>query len=180
MSDIREALSLLVPGAIDIEHTPTADTQAREMLMGALAAIRPQWAADLLLAKYANDAGARRSVEIGLLYDMSGWYVTKPGHKAGTLQTLCAMAVTEHLSAPQCQHCKGTGLDYQLIDSALSECACAACYGRGRVEYTDAERAAMTGLDWLSWAAPYGRLLMILRRMEAAAVLAAGENLQAA
>ena len=180
MSSIREALSLLVPGAIDLEHTPTADTRAREMLMGALAAIRPQWAADLLLCKYANDESARRSVEIGLLYDMSGWYTTKPGHKAGTLQTLCAMAVTEHLSAPLCQACKGTGNDYQMIDQAVTPCACAACFGRGRVEYTDEERAAMTGLDWVQWSAPYGRLLLVLRRMEAAAVADASENLQAA
>ena len=180
MSDIREALSLLVPGAIDIEHTPTADTQAREMLMGALAAIRPQWAADLLLAKYTDDAKARRSVEIGLLYDMSGWYSTKPGHKAGTLQSLCSMAVTEHLSAPLCPACKGTGSDYQMIDQAVTPCACAACYGRGRVDYTDAERAALTRLEWVAWSAPYGRLLVILRRIEAAAVLAAGENLRLA
>ena len=69
--DVREMLALLVPGAID-PGAVGGRSDARQMLMGALARVRPTWAGELLLARYADDLGALRHVAYALISELAG------------------------------------------------------------------------------------------------------------
>ena len=76
MSDPRELIGLLAAGCPDLESAGATSVRgdARQMLAGAMAAIRPAWAADLLLARYADDMGARNRAVHGAMVEAAHWY----------------------------------------------------------------------------------------------------------
>lgn len=173
--DIREAMAILSAGTANLEGRTGGESDARQMLAGAMAGIEPRWAGEILFAKYAGDGEAAKIVERALLCEFVGW-VWPNKSPPGTLRTLTRMAVAEHCEPPPCHACAGTGRDYQLIDGAVAQASCGACNGHGRRRQTAEENAELSGLPWDQWGHHYAKLLVHLRRMERAAVERVAEN----
>lgn len=180
MTDYRELMALFLPGGVDLASLGIRGqpSDVRQMLCGALSAVEPPWAADLLRARYADDTVARRRVERGLLIECTKTYRAGAGHKPGTLSALAWLALVEHIEPTKCAECAGTGMEWALQGGAVTQCDCPACRGQGRVAYTDAQRADVVGDDWSAWRDVYGGMLRTLRAWEAAAVLTLSEQMR--
>ena len=166
-TDYREALAKLVPGAINLGGTG-GEGDMRQQLMAALARVRPQWAADLLLAMYADDASALKQVGYALMQELAG--MTYPEkHPPGTLRRVAYAVLSEYTDPPPCLSCSGTSKTWQMIDGAVTPVDCPSCNGRGRRRLTEDERAQSVG-DWDLWAPRYAALHRLLRAHERAAL----------
>ena len=167
--DVRELFALLAPGAIDPSGRMGGTSDTRQMLMGALARVRPKWAADLLLARYADDLGALKSVSYALTSELAGM-VWPEKNKPGTLRRVVYMAMEEHVSPPPCLSCHGTASTWRMVDGAVAAIDCPACGGRGRRRLSDDELAESVDLPWAVWRPRYAHLLRMLRAEERAAL----------
>ena len=167
--DVRELFALLAPGAIDASGRMGGTSDTRQMLMGALARVRPKWAADLLLARYADDMGALKSVSYALTSELAGM-VWPEKNKPGTLRRVVYMAMQEHVSPPPCLSCHGTASTWRMVDGAVAAIDCPSCQGRGRRRLTDDELAVLSGLAWDTWVPKYAHLRRMLRANERAAL----------
>ena len=166
--DIREMLALLVPGAID-PGAVGGRSDVRQMLTGALARVRPQWAGELLLARYADDLSALRHVSYALTSELAGmvWPEKNP---PGTLRGVVSMVLGEYMEPPPCISCHGTASTWRMVDGAVTAIDCPACGGTGRRRFTDEEMADISGLPWDTWAPRYAALHRMLRTHERAAL----------
>ena len=173
--DIREMLALLVPGAID-PGAVGGRSDVRQMLTGALARVRPQWAGELLLARYADDLGALRHVSYALTSELAGmvWPEKNP---PGTLRGVVSMVIREYMCPPPCLSCGGTARAWSMVGGAMSVVDCPACNGRGRRRLTIDELSSISELPWDTWAPRYQRLHRILRANERAALATMREAL---
>ena len=180
MTDYRELMALLLPGGVDLASMGIRGkpSDIRQMLCGALAAVDPGWAADLLRARYADDTVARGRVERGLLIECTRTYRAKPGHAPGTLRALAWMALAEYIDPAKCPQCAGTCSGWLVVEGQLQERDCTACAGSGTRFYTDGERAAVVGEGWSAWRGVHDGMLRTLRAWEAAAVLTLSEQMR--
>ena len=183
MADPRELIALLAAGAPSLESAGITSTRgdARQMLAGALAVIRPTWGADLLLARYADDIASRRKAEYAVIVEAAGWYRPKPGLPKHGLPAVVRVAIDEHIAPPACEVCAGTGRSWSLNDGALQMSDCRSCH-RGRVHYDETmreERMQVCRASWdrvdapMPWAVygdDYLRVLSMLRQAERGAV----------
>ena len=176
--DVREMLALLVPGAIDPGATG-GRSDARQMLMGALARVRPQWAGDLLLARYADDLGALRKVSYALISELAGlvWPEKNP---PGTLRGVVSMVIGEYMYPPPCLSCGGTSSAWRMVDGAVASTDCPSCQGRGRRSMTADELSSISGLPHDTWMPRYKHLRRMLRANERAALATMREGLSEA
>lgn len=166
--DVRELIGLLSAGAIDWSATG-GRSDARQMVAGALAKIRPRWGAQLLLALYAADAGAARQVELAVTVELAGM-IWPEKHPPGTWRHLARMATAEYLDPPKCLHCTGTTHTWRMVDGAVTPVDCPECHGKGTRQYTDEELIEASGLPWAVWGQRYRRLHKMLRDHERAAL----------
>ena len=166
--DIREMLALLRPGAIALDGGG-GRSDIRQSLMAAMARVRPKWAGDCLLACYADDSSARRSVEYALITELAGavWPEKNP---PGTLRGIAYLVMAEYIEPPSCLSCAGTGMTWRMMDGAIQQLDCPACRGRGRRRFTDEEMADISGLPWDVWGPRYASLHKMLRANERAAL----------
>ena len=192
MSDPRELIGLLAAGCPDLESAGATSVRgdARQMLAGAMAAIRPAWAADLLLARYADDMGARNRAVHGAMVEAAHWYRSKRGRPSHALPALIRVALDEHISPPACEVCAGTGRAWALDGGALRQTDCRSCRN-GRVPYDATAREERMQLCRASWyrvdapmpwsvyGADYLRVLSLLRSVERGAVDTLREQLVA-
>ena len=169
MPDIREMLALLLgQGSMKMQNNGgVSDIQQR--LLAALARVRPTWAGDCLLACYADDSSARRSVEYALITELAGmvWPEKNP---PGTLRGIAYLVMAEYIEPPSCLSCAGTGMTWRMVEGAIQQLDCPACRGRGRRRFTDDEMADISGLPWDVWGPRYARLHKLLRANERAAL----------
>lgn len=168
MSDIREMLALLTPGSID-PGAIGGRSDVRQMLTGALARVRPQWAGELLLARYADDLGALRHVSSALLVELAG-VVWPDKNPPGTLRGVVSLVISEYMDPPACLSCHGTSQSWKMVDGAVSKIDCPDCQGRGRRRLTNEELASISELPWDTWAPKYAHLHRMLRTHERAAL----------
>ena len=138
---------------------------------GAMASIRPTWGGDLLLAKYAGDGQARKTVESALLTQMAEM-VWPEKHPPNTWRPLVRMALEEHMDPPECLSCRRTARAWVIVDGALQSVDCQECHGRGTRSRTAEELAEASGVDWALWGPRYRKLRRTLRVTERAAVSA--------
>lgn len=173
--DVRELLALLAPGAID-PGAVGGRSDMRQMLSGALARVRPTWAADLLLARYADDLGALRNVSYALTTELAGmtWPEKNP---PGTLRGVVSMVISEYMEPPPCMACRGTTKTWRLVNGAVAAIDCPDCNGRGRRRLSDEERAGISDLSADIWSPRYRRLHSLLRLNERAALEVVREGL---
>ena len=169
MSDPREMLAILVPGAVNLDGTG-GNSDVRQQLAAALARVRPPWAGDLLLALYADDAGALKRVNFELMQELAGM-VWPEKHPPGTLRTVTAAVLAEYVDPPLCLSCNGTAHAWSLVEGAVASVDCPACNGRGRRRLTGDE-LAQTLDRWDLWAPRYASLHRMLRFHERAALAA--------
>ena len=172
MSDPREMLAILVPGAVNLDGTG-GRSDARQQLAAALARVRPPWAGDLLLALYTDDLGALKRVNFELMQELAGM-VWPEKHPPGTLRRVAAAVLSEYTDPPPCLSCNGTAHAWSLVEGAVASVDCPACNGRGRRRLTP-EELAVTVDHWDTWAPRYARLHRLLRAHERAALLAVRE-----
>lgn len=175
MSDVREMLALLVPGAID-PGAVGGRSDARQMLMGALARVRPTWAGELLLARYADDLGALRHVAYALINELAG-LVYPEKNPPGTLRGVVSMVLGEHMAPPPCLSCGGTASTWRMVDGAVTPTDCPSCQGRGRRQMTADELSRISGLPNDIWMPRYSHLRQMLRANERAALATVREGL---
>ena len=175
MSDVREMLALLVPGAID-PGAVGGRSDARQMLMGALARVRPTWAGELLLARYADDLGALRHVSYALINELAGmvWPEKNP---PGTLRGVVSLVLGEYMDPPPCLSCHGTASTWRMVGGAVTATDCPGCHGRGRRQMTNDELASISGLASDTWAPRYEHLRRMLRSNERAALATVRDGL---
>ena len=192
MSDPREMIGLLAAGCPSLESAgiTSARGDARQMLAGAMAAIRPAWAADLLLARYADDMAARGRAAYGVMVEAGRWYQPKRGLPKYGLPALVRVALDEHISPPACEVCAGTGRAWALDGGALRQTDCRSCRN-GRVQHDETAReermqvcrASWDRVDapmpWSVYGADYLRVLSMLRSAERGAVDTLREQLVA-
>lgn len=166
--DIREMLALLVPGAID-PGAVGGRSDVRQMLTGALARVRPQWAGELLLARYADDLSALRHVSYALTSELAGmvWPEKNP---PGTLRGVVSMVLGDYMYPPPCLSCHGTASTWRMVDGAVTAIDCPGCGGRGRRQLTNDELASISGLPSDTWMPRYAHLRRMLRANERAAL----------
>ncbi len=166
--DVREMLALLVPGAID-PGAVGGRSDARQMLMGALARVRPTWAGELLLARYADDLGALRKVSYALISELAGlvWPERNP---PGTLRGVVSMVLGEYMYPPPCLSCGGTSSAWRMVDGAVASADCPTCQGRGRRQMSADELSSISGLPHDAWSPRYEHLRRMLRAHERAAL----------
>lgn len=174
MTDYREMLAMLSPGAVNLDgiginaSTGSLNIDIRQQLAAALARVRPQWGADLLLAMYADDDGALKKVGYALMQELAG--MTYPEkHPAGTLRSVAYAVLAEYADPPPCLSCNGTAQTWRMVDGAVTAIDCPACNGRGRRRLT-ADELAQTLDQWSLWAPRYARLHKLLRANERAAL----------
>lgn len=167
MSDYREMLSMLVPGAINMDGSG-GGSDVRQQLTAALARVRPRWAAELLLARYANDRGALKQVSYALMQELAG--MTYPEkHPPGTLRRVVYAVMSEYAEPPPCPSCYGTAMTWQMVEGAVTSGDCSSCSGTGRRRLTNDE-LAQTLDRWNLWAPRYAALYHMLRAHERAAL----------
>ena len=173
--DVREMLALLVPGAID-PGAAGGRSDARQMLMGALARVRPTWAGELLLARYADDLGALRKVSYALISELAGlvWPERNP---PGTLRGVVSMVLGEYMCPPPCLSCGGTSSAWRMVDGAVASTDCPSCQGRGRRQMSADELSRISGLPHDTWAPRYEHLRRMLRANERGALATVSEGL---
>jgi len=169
--DIREALALLVPGAVNLDRSG-GGSDIRQRLLSAMARVRPTWAGYLLLARYAGDTAALRTVERALLVELvklvGGVCPDKP--PPGTLRGVVSMVLGEYADPPPCLSCAGTASTWRMVDGAVQAIECPACGGSGRRRATDDELTQISGLPADKWAPRYAALHRLLRTHERAAL----------
>lgn len=166
---------MLSPGAIQWDALGYG-SDARQMLSGALASIRPAWGSDLLLARYAADDKARKSVEYVLMAQMADM-VWPEKHPPNTWRPLVRMAILEHIDPPECAACKRTTKSWMMADGALQSLPCPVCNGRGTRNRDEEELAEAAGVDWAIWGPRYRALRRTLRVTERAALSAMSDAL---
>lgn len=172
MSDYREMLAMLSPGAVNLDGV-CGGSDIRQQLTAALARVRPRWAADLLLALYADDDGALKQVGYALMQELAG--MTYPEkHPPGTLRRVAYAVLSEYTDPPPCLSCKGTAQTWRMVDGAVAAIDCPACNGRGRRRLTADELAQTLG-NFSLWAPRYTALHKLLRAHERAALAAMRE-----
>ena len=171
-------LALLVPGAID-PGAVGGRSDARQMLMGALARVRPKWAGELLLARYADDLGALRKVSYAMITELAGmvWPEKNP---PGTLRGVVSLVLREHMEPPPCLSCGGTSSAWRMVDGAVASTDCPSCQGRGRRQMSADELSSISGLPSDTWAPRYEHLRRTLRSNERAALATVREGLSEA
>ena len=168
MSDVREMLSLLTPGAVNLDRSG-GGSDIRQRLLAAMARVRPTWAGYLLLARYAGDNAALRTVERAMLTELaSAVWPDKP--KPGTLRGVVSMVLCEYVDPPPCLSCAGTASTWRMVDGAVKAIDCPACGGSGRRRATDDELTQISGLPAGKWAPRYAALHRLLRTHERAAL----------
>lgn len=178
MADVREMLALLTPGAIDPGWSGGGG-YIQQILMGAMARVRPTWAGYLLLARYAGDHAALRTVERAMLTELAGMvWPDKP--KPGTLRGVVSMVLGEYVDPPPCLSCAGTASTWRMVDGAVQAIDCPACGGSGRRRATDDELTQISGLPADKWAPRYAALHRLLRANERAALATMREALSEA
>ena len=167
MPDYREMLSMLVPGAINLDGSG-GRSDMRQQITAALARVRPRWAAELLLARYADDLGALKQVGYALMQELAG--MTYPEkHPPGTLRAVAYAVLSEYTDPPPCLSCYGTAQTWQMVEGAVTAIDCPVCGGTGRRRMTNDE-LAQTLDQWSLWAPRYARLHHMLRAHERAAL----------
>ena len=168
MSDIREMLALLTPGSVSLDGVG-GRSDIRQRLLASLARVRPQWAGELLLARYADDRKSRRTVEYALLQELAGmvWPEKNP---PGTLRGVVYLVMREYMEPPPCLSCVHTGSAWRMVDGAIQSVDCPACGGTGRRRFTDEELADISSLPWRVWGPRYASLHRLLRTHERAAL----------
>ena len=176
MSGIPEMLALLTPGSVSWDGVGVGGSDIRQQLSAALARARPQWAGDLLLARYADDHVALRTVESVLLTELATM-VWPDKNPPGTLRGVVGMVLSEYVDPPPCLSCAGTASTWRMVDGAIVSIDCQDCGGRGRRRLTDDELASLCGLPWSIWRPRYVRLHRMLRVHERSAVEALREAL---
>lgn len=167
MGDLRESLAKLVPGAMNLGGTG-GEGDMRQQLMSALARVRPQWAGDLLLAMYADDASALKQVSYALMQELAAMTYQEK-HPPGTLRKVAYAVLAEYTDPPPCLACHGTAKTWQLVDGAVTAIDCPSCNGQGRRRMTDDERE-QTLDNWDVWAPRYAAMHRMLRAHERAAL----------
>lgn len=175
MGDIREMLALLAPGAANMDGVGS-NTDLRQRLLMALARVRPAWAGDLMLARYADIQGARRTVEYALMSELASavWPEKNP---PGTLRAMVYLALSEYMTPPSCLSCTGTTQTWRMVDGAVTPVDCPACGGSGRRRFTQEELADISGLPWQTWKPRHAMLHRMLRMNERAAIATMREAL---
>lgn len=166
--DIREALALLTPGAVNLDRSG-GGSDIRQRLLAAMARVRPTWAGYLLLARYAGDSAALRTVERAMLSELASM-AWPDKHKPGVLRCVVSMVLGEYVDPPPCLSCAGTASTWRMVDGAVQAIDCPACGGTGRRRATDDELTQISGLPADKWAPRYAALHRLLRTHERAAL----------
>ena len=168
MPDYREMLALLTPGAVNLDGAG-GSSDIRQQLTAALARVRPPWAGDLLLARYADDLTALRQVSYALMSELAGMVWPEKNQK-GTLRGVVSLVISEYMDPPSCLSCHGTAKSWKMVEGAVTPVDCPACGGRGRRRMTHEELASISELPWDTWGPRYARLHKLLRANERAAI----------
>ena len=166
--DVRELFALLLPGAVD-PGGAGGRSDVRQMLLAALARVRPQWAGELLLARYAANLGALRHVSRAMTAELAGM-VWPEKNAPGTLRGVVSMVLGEYMDPPPCMSCNGTAATWRMVDGAVTAMDCPSCQGKGRRRMTGDELSSISGLPSGAWEPRYGHLRRMLHVNERAAL----------
>lgn len=164
--DIGELIgSVLGPSHVDFGAlgVQMRRSDMRAQLSAALGKVQPRAAADLMLARYADDEGALQAVEREMLIQMSKWCAKPP--RPGLLRALCRAALQQHIRPDPCPECNAHG--WVWVDTAREMCM--ECFGSGR-QHDDLDNV-LPATAWAGWEQPYvewvyNRLRTMLRRWE--------------
>lgn len=144
MRDSAEIMSMLTIHGITIGHIPggTPDLVALDVA-GAMGMSLTPLQADMLLAKYAHDAGSYRSARVRWFVRICDEARAKrwARGKHGTLKAMADYTLAEWIDFQRCRVCRGVGAQ---VTAESKVGACLRCDGTGNEPISD--RAAARGL----------------------------------
>lgn len=150
MANILERLALLSAGSGPRNRRGTHDRFVVEDLLVALGWIRKAHVVELLLVKYAGQD--MHTPEL-LRMLVKRWESQAKIYKLDgeQIDSLCLLAVAEHMDDRRCTHCKGTGEVMRERKGTRLPVVCPSCGGNGRYHYSGRKKAEAVGIHKNTW-----------------------------
>jgi RNase P subunit RPR2 len=150
LSNILERLALLAAQGGPRNRSGNADRFVIEDLLIALGWLGKTHVVELLLVKYAGQD--MHTPELLRMLDKR-WHQQAAQYRLDEeqIESLCLLAVAEHMDDRRCTHCRGTGEVMRERKGTRLPVVCPSCGGNGRYHYSGRKKAEAVGIHKNTW-----------------------------